>query len=136
MSRCRSAPHHVKVLGQHLIKRTVLFDGSLPIYHLNYSNADGDPSAVVTSFPFKQAGLVGRCGTNQAREVPAGSLNYWHDRLTARGAEATNAEVFDRRLHFRHPCGTEYGAGTIHHFAWNAETLQNRDELKFDRGRR
>jgi glyoxalase family protein len=24
-----------------------------------------------------------------------------------------------------------YGEGTIHHFAWNAETLQNQDELKF-----
>ena len=25
-----------------------------------------------------------------------------------------------------------YGAGTIHHFAWNADTLENQDELKFE----
>jgi glyoxalase family protein len=25
-----------------------------------------------------------------------------------------------------------YGEGTIHHFAWNAETLENQDELKFE----
>src|SRR5215510_14825277 len=60
---------HVKVLGLRLIKRTVLFDGTIPIYHLYYSNADGDPSAVLTTFPFAQAGIYGRRGTNQAREV-------------------------------------------------------------------
>jgi glyoxalase family protein len=216
---------HVDTLGMRFIKRTVLFDGSLPIYHLYYSNANGDPSAVVTTFPFRQAGIKGRRGTNQAREVqlavPSGSLNYWHDRLSTRGVEVENAEIFDqRRLLFRHPCGIEYamvgveddtregftgggvpadhaihgmygvgvhvanpenmveflgesfygkgiaeegdrvvhtvggpsqggsvelvvnrkeepgtwryGEGTIHHFAWNAETLENQDALKFE----
>jgi glyoxalase family protein len=216
---------HVGTLGLRFIKRTVLFDGSLPIYHLYYSNANGDPSAVLTTFPFRQAGLVGRRGTNQAREVhlavPPGSLDYWHERLSARGVAVDNAEVLDRRrLLFRHPCGIEYamvpvdddprqgytgegvpaehaihgiygvgvhvsnpenmveflsesfygkdlveegdrvvhqvgqagggnsvelvvnrtdepgtwryGEGTIHHFAWNAETLENQDALKFE----
>ena len=104
---------HVGVLGMRFIKRTVLFDGSLPIYHLYYSNAAGDPSAVVTTFPWRQAGLVGRRGTNQARElllsVPADSLDFWARRLTDRGVEVANAEVFDRRrLLFRHPSGIEY----------------------------
>lgn len=216
---------HVQVLGLRFIKRTVLFDGSLPIYHLYYSNADGDPSSVLTTFPFAQAGLIGRRGTNQAREiqlaVPAGSLNFWHDRLTRHDVEVTDAEVLDnRRLLFHHPCGIEYalvevqddprrghtgggvaeetavhglyglgvhvaapdtmvefmndsfhgkalleegdrvvhqvggaghggslelivnrtddpgtwrfGAGTIHHFAWNVDTLENQDALKFE----
>jgi glyoxalase family protein len=207
------------------IKKTVLFDGSLPIYHLYYSNANGDPSAVVTTFPFRQAGLKGRRGTNQAREVhlavPAGSLDFWQQRLDSRGVEVESAEVLDRRrLLFHHPCGIEYamvgveddtrvghagagvppehaihgiygvgvhvsnpenmveflsesfygkglveegdrvvhqvgqpsrggsvelvvnrtdepgtwryGEGTIHHFAWNAETLENQDALKFE----
>ena len=215
---------HVGTLGLRFIKRTVLFDGSTPIYHLYYSNAAGDPSAVLTTFPFRQAGLIGRRGTDQAREVllatPAGSLDYWSGRLTERGVEVSDAEVLDRRrLLFRHPCGIEYaligvdddprvgwteggvpaehaihgihgigvhvanpenmveftsgslfgkdlleegdrvvlqvgasdrggavelvvnradepgtwryGEGTIHHFAWNAETLENQDELKF-----
>lgn len=215
---------HVGALGLRFIKRTVLFDGSTPIYHLYYSNAAGDPSAVLTTFPFRQAGLMGRRGTNQAREVllaaPSGSLDYWSARLGERGVEVADAEVLDRRrLLFRHPCGIEYalvgvdgdprvgwteggvpaehaihgvhgigvhvanpenmvefttgslsgkdlveegdrvhlqvgaadrggavelvvnrtddpgtwryGEGTIHHFAWNAETLENQDELKF-----
>lgn len=217
---------HVKVLGLRFIKRTVLFDGSLPIYHLYYANANGDPSSVVTTFPWAQAGLSGKRGTNQSREVllsvPEGSLDHWHRRLTEHDVDVRNVEVFGRRrLAFEHPCGIEYvlvanegddrvghaghgvppeyaihglhglgvhvttpdrtvefatdtfyaqaglaedgdrvavqlgkqahgnhleivvnrtdeqgtwhyGAGTHHHFAWNADTLQNQDELKFE----
>jgi len=104
---------HTGVLGMRFIKKTVLYDGSLPIYHLYYSNADGDASSVVTTFPFQQAGVLGRRGTNQAREVqlavPAGSLDFWSQRLSSRGVEVTDAEVLDRRrLLFHHPCGIEY----------------------------
>lgn len=104
---------HTKVLGMRMIKRTVLFDGSLPIYHLYYSNAHGDPSSVVTTFPWAQAGFYGKRGTNQAREVllsvPEGSLDYWQQRLTEHDVEVTNVERFDqRRLLFRHPSGIEY----------------------------
>jgi glyoxalase family protein len=216
---------HVGVLGLRLIKRTVLYDGSHPIYHLYYSNAAGDPSAVLTTFPFGSAGIYGRPGTNQSREVllaaPAGSLDYWLKRFRERGVEARNATIFDRRrIALRHPCGIEYqlvevegdtrqgytgggvpgeyalhgiygvgvhvtgadtavefaadhlaakeggedgnrfalaagqaefggaielvinrddnpgtwiyGAGTIHHFAWNAQTLENQNDLKFE----
>jgi glyoxalase family protein len=217
---------HVKILGMRFIKRTVLFDGSLPIYHLYYSNAAGDPSSVVTTFPWAQAGFFGKRGTNQAREVllsvPEHSLDFWHGRLTEHGVEVTDVERFGkRRLAFRHPSGIEYrfvgnsgdervghpghgvppehaihgihgvgvhmatpdrmvefagesffaqdglaeegdviglrigdakhgnhleitvnrtddqgtwgyGAGTYHHFAWNAATLENQDALKFE----
>jgi len=217
---------HVKILGMRFIKRTVLFDGSLPIYHLYYSNAAGDPSSVVTTFPWAQAGFFGKRGTNQAREVllsvPDHSLDFWHGRLTEHGVEVTGVERFGRRrLAFRHPSGIEYlfvgnsgdervghpghgvppehaihgihgigvhmatpdrmvefagesffarddlaeegdviglqigdakhgnhleitvnrtddqgtwgyGAGTYHHFAWNAATLENQDALKFE----
>lgn len=91
----------------------MLYDGSLPIYHLYYSNAQGDASSVVTTFPFRQAGIQGRRGTNQARElhlaVPASSLDYWQERLTLRGVEVQSADVLDqRRLLLHHPCGIEY----------------------------
>ena len=104
---------HTDVLGLRFIKKTVLYDGSLPIYHLYYSNANGDASSVVTTFPFRQAGIKGRRGTNQARElhlaVPAASLDFWSARLAARGVEVQDAEVLDqRRLLLRHPCGIEY----------------------------
>lgn len=218
---------HVKTLGMRFIKRTVLFDGSLPIYHLYYSNANGDPSSVITTFPWAQQGRFGKPGTNQAREVllsvPTNSLDYWHSRLTEHNVkDVQDIEVFgQRRLAFRHPSGLEYvfvtndndaregysgngvpqehaihgihgvgihahtpdrmvdfaedvfysqgdiiedgdraafrvgnekvgnwvelvgnrtddqgtwsyGAGTYHHFAWNASSLENQDELKFE----
>lgn len=105
---------HVQTLGMRFIKRTVLFDGTLPVYHLYYSNADGDPGSVVTTFPFRKVGWTGRRGTNQAREVllavPTGSLDYWARRLGARGIDSTRTDVLDtHRLMFRHPVGIEYG---------------------------
>ncbi len=104
---------HTKVLGMRFIKKTVLYDGSTPVYHLYYSNAGGDPSSVVTTFPWAQHNVYGKRGTNQAREVllsvPEESLDYWYRRLTEHGVAARNAEVFDaRRILFEHPCGIEY----------------------------
>ncbi len=104
---------HTKILGMRFIKKTVLYDGATPIYHLYYSNANGDPSSVVTTFPWAQAGVYGKRGTNQAREVllsvPDHSLDYWHKRLTEHQVEVANAEVFGkRRLTFLHPSGIEY----------------------------
>jgi glyoxalase family protein len=217
---------HTKVLGMRFIKKTVLYDGSTPIYHLYYSNANGDPSSVVTTFPWAQAGVYGKRGTNQAREVllsvPAGSLDYWAKRLGEHDVLAKQSEGFgSRRLEFEHPSGIEYvfvgneddprvgftgsgvpqehaihgihgvgvhvydqdrmvefanevffaqgeileeghraafqvgkesygnyieltgnrtdeqgtwryGAGTYHHFAWNLDTLENQEKVKFD----
>ncbi len=217
---------HTKVLGMRFIKKTVLYDGSAPIYHFYYSNANGDPSSVVTTFPWAQAGVYGKRGTNQAREVllsvPAGSLDYWAKRLGEHDVLAKQSEAFgSRRLEFEHPSGIEYvfvgneedprvgftgngvpqehaihgihgigvhvydqdrmvefanevffaqseileeghraqfrvgkesygnhveltgnrsddqgtwkfGAGTYHHFAWNLDTLQNQEQVKFE----
>ncbi|MFM9272297.1 VOC family protein [Pseudarthrobacter sp. NKDBFgelt] len=104
---------HTKVLGMRFIKKTVLYDGSTPIYHLYYSNANGDPSSVVTTFPWAQAGVYGKRGTNQAREVflsvPSDSLDYWDKRLGQHDIETQMTEVFgERRVNFRHPSGLEY----------------------------
>ncbi|MEU9172887.1 hypothetical protein AB0D34_34745 [Streptomyces sp. NPDC048420] len=104
---------HTRVLGMRFIKKTVLYDGSTPIYHFYYSNANGDPSSVVTTFPWAQAGLYGKRGTNQAREVllsvPAGSLDYWVKRLGEHDIEARRFEALGRgRVAFLHPSGIEY----------------------------
>jgi len=104
---------HTKVLGMRFIKKTVLYDGSIPIYHLYYSNANGDPSAVVTTFPWAQQGRFGRRGTNQAREVmlavPAGSLDFWAQRFKSWDIAYTQSELFgERRIALNHPCGLEY----------------------------
>ena len=182
---------HTGTLGLRFIKRTVLFDGSEPIYHLYYSNANGDPSSVVTTFPFEQAGLFGRRGTNQAREVmlaaPRGieyvlvgvegdpregfggggvprehgihgiygvgvhvyspenqvefasdrffghSLTEEGDRVKVRVGEVEHGNHLEIQVNRGEDPGTWYfGAGTIHHFAWNADSLENQDEVKFD----
>lgn len=104
---------HTKVLGMRFIKKTVLYDGATPVYHLYYSNAGGDPSSVVTTFPWAQAGLYGQRGTNQAREVllsvPAGSIDYWAKRFASFDIETEQEEVFgERRIAVRHPSGLEY----------------------------
>lgn len=35
---------YTKALGLYSIKRTVLFDGTIPVYHLYYGSRNGDPS--------------------------------------------------------------------------------------------
>ena len=52
-----------KVLGQRMVKQTVLMDGSIPIYHLYYANADVELGSVATSFPYSRK--PGRAGSGR-----------------------------------------------------------------------
>ncbi|MGH2888913.1 MAG: VOC family protein [Solirubrobacteraceae bacterium] len=104
---------HVRLLGLRSVKKTVLFDGEIPIYHLYYGNGDGDASTLLTAFPYRQAGWMGRRGTNQAKSlnlsIPVNSIGYWSDRLAAAGVESERIERFGtERVVLRHPCGIEY----------------------------
>jgi glyoxalase family protein len=104
---------HTRALAMRSVKKTVLFDGKAPIYHLYYANANGDPSSVVTTFPFRQAGIMGRRGTNQVKvinlAVPKGSLGFWTTRLADHGIACERAVVLgSERLSFAHPCGIPY----------------------------
>ena len=104
---------HTKVLGMKSVKKTALYDGDVPIYHLYYGNDQGLESTLVTSFPMRQSGRVGRRGSNQTKvlmlSIPETAISYWRDRLSAHGFEVSERELFDeKRLHFRHPCGIEY----------------------------
>jgi glyoxalase family protein len=104
---------HTQTLGLRSIKKTVLFDGKAPIYHLYYANASGDPSSVLTSFPFRQAGVMGRRGTNQIKvinlAIPKGSLGFWEHRLADHGISASRGTLLGtERLNFAHPCGIPY----------------------------
>ncbi len=46
----------VKVIGQRFIKQTLFYDGKMPIYHLYFSDADGTPGTVMTTFPMRRSG--------------------------------------------------------------------------------
>ncbi|KII27528.1 glyoxalase [Pseudomonas fluorescens] len=106
---------YVKLLGQSLIKKTVLLDGDEPIYHLYYGNSQGDVGTLVTSFPFKQRGVKARPGSGQIRvinySVPKHSLDFWRARFAAKGVPF-DQEVVSRfgetRQRFQHPCGIEF----------------------------
>ena len=104
---------HVRLLGLKSVKKTVLFDGEIPIYHLYYGNRVGDASTLLTAFPYRQAGWMGKRGTNQMKtlllSVPVDSIGFWADRLSDAGVETERAELLGtERLNFQHPCGIYY----------------------------
>lgn len=101
-----------KTLGMSVIKKTLLYDGFVPIYHLYFGNATGDPGTLTTTFPFRQDGRKGIRGAGQIEvccySVPKGAGAYWADRLTERGVAITRQyERFGSVvIQFRHPdCG-------------------------------
>jgi len=101
---------YTKILGLYSVKRTVLFDGTIPVYHLYYGARDGDASTIITTFPFRKPGVFGRRGTNQSKiiqqAIPVGSADYWVDRLNSKGIEAAKFSRFGlTRVGFKHPCG-------------------------------
>jgi glyoxalase family protein len=91
---------YTKTLGLHSVKRTVLFDGVLPVYHLYYGAKNGDASTIITTFPFRKPGIYGRRGSNQSKvimqAIPVGAADFWVNRLNERGVAATK---------IAHPCG-------------------------------
>src|ERR1700744_6013199 len=104
---------HVRLLGLRSVKKTVLFDGEIPIYHLYYGNRAGDASTLLTAFPYRQAGWMGKRGTNQMKRinlsVPDDAIGFWSDRLSEAGVDTERVELFGtERLYFKHPCGIDY----------------------------
>jgi glyoxalase family protein len=103
-----------QVVGQRMIKQTVLFDGQAPIYHLYYANRNAEVGSVMTCFPFKQAGLVGRKGTGQISttvySVPEGSLGFWERHFDAmKVPHGKVAQRFGQKLiAFKHPSGLDF----------------------------
>jgi glyoxalase family protein len=78
-------------LGLRLVKKTVNFDNH-HVYHFYYGDEGGSPGTIWTTFPYHGRGVrVGTKGAGQVTatsfSVPAGSLDYWRDRLSARGVQ-------------------------------------------------
>jgi glyoxalase family protein len=103
-----------QVVGQRMIKQTVLFDGDKAIYHLYYANKHAQVGSVMTCFPFEQAGLTGRKGTGQIQttgySVPVGSLGFWASHFDRhKTAHGPVRELFgQKRMAFSHPAGLEF----------------------------
>jgi glyoxalase family protein len=92
---------YVGVLGMRLVKRSVNQD--VPgTYHLFYADAEGHPGSDLTFFPWPYM-APGRAGTGLTVEValaiPAGSLDYWTDRVAAHGIHVGGSvQRFGERL--------------------------------------
>ena len=104
---------HTQVLSLKSVKKTALYDGDVPIYHLYYGNDLGEESTLVTTFPMRQSGRKARRGTGQVRtlslSVPESALGFWALRLAAHGFAVREASRFgERALQFQHPCGLDY----------------------------
>src|SRR5947199_9416104 len=78
-----------QVLGQRLVKQTVLMDGAIPIYHLYYGNADADVGSIATSFPY--APKPGRAGAGRlpctSHTGLKGATTVWQAHRAAHGTE-------------------------------------------------
>lgn len=98
-----------KVVGQRLIKQTVLFDGRYAHYHLYYANANAEVGSVMTTFPYRR--VPGRVGSGQiqatAYTVPKDSLTFWADHLKRHEVENSGIQerFGEKFIRFRHPSG-------------------------------
>ncbi len=96
---------YTRALGLRLVKKTVNFDDPFT-YHLYYGDELGRPGTIMTFFPF-QGVARGRTGVGLGQStsfaVPAGSLEFWAERLAELAIEHEPAERrFDEkylRLH-------------------------------------
>jgi 2,6-dichloro-p-hydroquinone 1,2-dioxygenase len=105
----------VKVLGQRFVKRTLLYDGREPIYHLYFADELGTPGTVMTSFPMRRTGIRGRKGSGQftaiSYSIPKGSFEFWREHLTRHEVpvRGERQRFGQRYLAFEHPdCGIEF----------------------------
>ncbi|MCB5199955.1 VOC family protein [Loktanella sp. TSTF-M6] len=103
-------------LGLRRVKKTVNFDAP-DVYHLYYGDEVGTPGTVMTHFPFQRAAR-GTPGVGEVGEtvfaVPAGSLDFWADRLAGRAENlARDTQFGENRLTFRSDDGEAFALSEV-----------------------
>jgi glyoxalase family protein len=86
---------YADVLGLRLVKKTVNFDAP-EAYHLYFGDELGSPGSILTWFEFAGA-RRGRAGAGMIHTIQLGvaseaSLDFWADRLAAKGYESRRSE--------------------------------------------
>lgn len=109
---------HTQVLGLRNVKKTLFYDGDVPIYHLYYGNDRGAESTLLTTFPMRRTGRKAKKGAGQFStmdlSIPESAFGYWQSRLHDHGIATEASERFgERRLRFAHPGGIEYSLATV-----------------------
>ncbi len=79
----------VKTLGLRLMKRTLLYDGVEPIYHLYFGDEMGSPGNLTTTFPWRRTG-------RKARPAPARSASSATRCRRARTTSGSSASTSTR----------------------------------------
>jgi len=128
-----------QVIGQRMIKQTVLFDGTLPIYHLYYANKKAEIGTVMTTFPFKQAGVYARKGSGQVAvtsyTVAENALDFWAGHLEKHKVENSgiNKRFGQSYIHFSHPAGLEFevvGDNRDEREGWTTDEISEANSVK------
>jgi glyoxalase family protein len=104
---------HTQVLSLKSVKKTLIYDGGTPFFHLYYGNDVGEESTLLTCFPVAHFGKKGRRGNGQigtvSLSVPVSSVPFWARRLKEHGFDVRHSERFGEQvLTFAHPCGVPY----------------------------
>ena len=93
----KNVDFYADVLGLRLVKKTVNFDQP-DAYHLYFGDERGSPGSILTWFEFEGAGRgtpgIGDIHTIQLGVASAEALDFWHERLQAKGY--TSAREGDR----------------------------------------
>ena len=103
---------YTRILGLRLVKKTVNFDDP-HTYHFYYGDEQGTPGSILTFFPWEGIG-TGRRGSRQVTEigysVPAGSLDFWQNRLEKNNVIYNKPAVKfgERYLTFLDPDGLKF----------------------------
>jgi len=105
----RNLDFYTQVLGLRFVKKTINFDDP-GTYHFYFGDDAGSPGSILTFFPWPNAvpGSVGPGETSAtAFSIPADSIPYWHQRLTAAGVPVAEAlpRFDDQVLTFPDPDG-------------------------------
>jgi glyoxalase family protein len=91
----RNVDFYADVLGLRLVKKTVNFDAP-EAYHLYFGDEQGSPGSILTWFEFAGA-QRGRAGAGMIHTIQLGvgspaSLDFWSDRLAAKGYASERGE--------------------------------------------
>src|SRR5215213_5878970 len=91
----RNVDFYADVLGLRLVKKTVNFDAP-DAYHLYFGDEQGSPGSILTWFEFAGA-WRGRPGAGAIHTIQLGvasgaSLDFWTDRLAAKGYASERGE--------------------------------------------
>ncbi len=129
---------YTQLLGLRLVKTTVNFDNN-QVYHFYYGNKQGDPSTIMTTFPYKGQGVRdGVKGTGQVMitsfSIAREAIDFWKARFTTHGLAFSEVEKFGNPvLRFEDPSGLELElVGNDHddRAPWNEGHINGENAIK------